>query len=485
MSNCSIITGKKVHAVSRSSNAEETNRAVLFDSLSTNTVTHVVTVGECKALKISTFALPAGKKILVHRVYLGGGVMPFGSGCACGADEGKSAIVQLSEPLRIRCCDVAIDGCAGMLFLTIPGDYVFELEDKTLLGQFVALAEEVECCCLPESTVIGSEIPTGGIVGVECPKGGNGNVPKDHTPPSPPPPEKPKEPETPRPQPQPQPETPKPQPKRSKVEIEFFVDDAAVDKLSFDGEVGTKIPRDAFNAKLNEYLGQGKELVTTTFAEGETFLDIDYTKYYLVKLRTVKLSKVIFKRVILPKEGSIADPVTTTLGEVTGKVGDEIPRTIYDNQLKIGGYKFVSSDFIPPMYFADTETPKVYTITLQEYDFNPVWEDGSATANFKFIKQDTRQILKEFSVMGIIGKPVPRTRYDEVLLELQNQGYTLVSTTFNSSNASNPSNIFTGDSRDDFEIIMKEEVVPFDPNTPPRKPNPIAPDGPNDPMVPR
>ena len=87
--------------------------------------------------------------------------------------------------------------------------------------------------------------------------------------------------------------------------------------------------------------------------------------------------------------------------------------------------------------------------------------------------------------MGIIGKPVPRTRYDDVLLELQNQGYTLVSTTFNSSNASNPSNIFTGDSRDNFEIIMKEEVVPFDPNTPPRKPNPIAPDGPNDPMDPR
>ena len=477
MSNCSIITGKKVHAVSRSSNAEETNRAVLFDSLSTNTVTHVVTVGECKALKISTFALPAGKKILVYRVYLGGGVMPFGSGCACGADEGKSAIVQLSEPLRINCHDVAIDGCSGMLFLTIPGDYVFELEDKTLLGQFVALAEEVECCCLPQSTVIGSEVITGGIVGVEYPKEGNAVVPSDPMQPVPPTPPAPKKPDD--------PVVPKPQPKRSKVEIEFFVDDASVYKLNLDGEVGTKIPRDSFDAKMKEYLDQGKELVTTTFAEDETFLDLNYTKYYMAKLRTAKMSKVIFKRVILPKEGSIADPVTTTLGEVTGKVGDEIPRTIYDNQLKIGGYKFVSSDFIPPMYFADTETPKVYTITLQEYDFNPVWEDGSATANFKFIKQDTRQILKEFSVMGIIGKPVPRTRYDEVLLELQNQGYTLVSTTFNSSNASNPSNIFTGDSRDNFEIIMKEEVVPFDPNTPPRKPNPIAPDGPNDPMDPR
>ena len=485
MSNCSIITGKKVHAVSRSSNAEETNRAVLFDSLSTNAVTHVVTVGECKALKISTFALPAGKKILVHRVYLGGGVMPFGSGCACGADEGKSAIVQLSEPLRINCHDVAIDGCSGMLFLTIPGDYVFELEDKTLLGQFVALAEEVECCCLPQSTVIGSEVITGGIVGVEYPKEGNAVVPSDPMQPVPSDPMQPVPPTPPAPKKPDDPVVPKPQPKRSKVEIEFFVDDASVYKLNLDGEVGTKIPRDAFDAKMKEYLDQGKELVTTTFVEDETFLDLNYTKYYMAKLRTAKMSKVIFKRVILPKEGSIADPVTTTLGEVTGKVGDEIPRTIYDNQLKIGGYKFVSSDFIPPMYFADTETPKVYTITLQEYDFNPVWEDGSATANFKFIKQDTRQILKEFSVMGIIWKPVPRTRYDEVLLELQNQGYTLVSTTFNSSNASNPSNIFTGDSRDNFEIIMKEEVVPFDPNTPPRKPNPIAPDSPNDPMDPR
>ena len=483
MSNCSIITGKKVHAVSRSSNAEETNRAVLFDSLSTNTVTHVVTVGECKALKISTFALPAGKKILVHRVYLGGGVMPFGSGCACGADEGKSAIVQLSEPLRIRCCDVAIDGCAGMLFLTIPGDYVFELEDKTLLGQFVALAEEVECCCLPESTVIGSEIPTGGIVGVECPKGGNGNVPKDPTPPSPPTPEKPKEPETPKPQPQPQ-----PQPKRSKVEIEFFVDDASVDKLSFDGEVGTNIPRDAFNAKLNEYLGQGKELVTTTFAEGETFLDIDYTKYYLVKLRTVKLSKVIFKRVVLPEEGSTADPVTTTLGEYTGIVGSEIPTTIYDaNVNPPAGLKFVSSDFTPPMYLEDTAEPKVYTITLQKYRLpsppNPSVEETS-TATFKFIKENTTEILKEFTVRGNVGLNIPKTNYDSALAELQNQGYTLVSTTFNPP-------VSFGFSPRNFETIMREYEVPFDPNTPVVKPDPLPsvpstpPAQPNDPMDPR
>lgn len=477
MSKCGIITGKKVHAVSRSSSSEDANREVLFDSLSTNAVTHVVTVGECKALKISTFALPAGKKILVHRVYLGGGVMPFGSGCACGADEGKSAIVQLSEPLRIRCCDVAIDGCSGMLFLTIPGDYVFELEDKTLLGQFVALAEEVECCCLPESTVIGSEIPTGGIVGVECPKGGNGNVPKDPTLPSPPVPEKPKESETPRPQPQPQPETPK----RSKVEIEFFVDDASVDKLSFDGEVGTKIPRDAFNAKLNEYLGQGKELVTTTFAPDETFPDIDYTQYYLVKLRTAKMSKVIFKRVVLPESGSTADPETSILGEFTGKVGSEIPTTFYDaNVNPSGALRFVSSDFTPPMYFPDSESPTVFTITLQKLSLT-VEDEKPTKVYITFKEKDTNKVLKELTVSGWNTLEVPTGTYDSALNELQSQGYQLVSSTFIKPQ-------FFKSWRVEpvrYEVIMEELRVPFDPNTPPRKPNPSAPDGPNDPMDPR
>ena len=475
MSNCSIITGKKVHAVSRSSNAEETNRAVLFDSLSTNTVTHVVTVGECKALKISTFALPAGKKILVHRVYLGGGVMPFGSGCACGADDGKSAIVQLSEPLRIRCCDVAIDGCAGMLFLTIPGDYVFELEDKTLLGQFVALAEEVECCCLPESTVIGSPITTGSIVGVECPKKGDSEVPNVPTPPAP---EKPKDPAPEKPK---DPTPSQPPKKHSKVEIEFFVDDASVHKLSFDGEVGTKIPRDEYNAKLKEYLDQGKELVTTTFAPDETFPDIDYTQYYMAKLRTAKMSKVIFKRVVLPESGSMADPETSILGEFTGKVGSEIPTTFYDENVNpAGALRFVSSDFTPPMYFPDSESPTVFTITLQKLSLT-VEDEKPTKVYITFKEKDTNKVLKELTVSGWNTLEVPTGTYDSALNELQNQGYQLVSSTFVKPQ-------FFKSWRVEpvrYEVIMEELRVPFDPNTLPRKPNPIAPDGPNDPMDPR
>ena len=165
MSNCNIVTGKKVHAVSRSSGSDTTNRIVLFDGQSTKTVTHVVTVAECKALKISTFALPADKRLRIHRVFTGGGVMPQGISCACGSDEGVEASVLLSEPFRINCQDVVVDGCYGTLFLTVPGDYVLELEHADVLGQFVALAEEVDCCGLPPSLVIGHQINADRIIG--------------------------------------------------------------------------------------------------------------------------------------------------------------------------------------------------------------------------------------------------------------------------------------------------------------------------------
>ena len=189
-----------------------------------------------------------------------------------------------------------------------------------------------------------------------------------------------------------------------------------------------------------------------------------------------KMSKVIFKRVDLPPEGWNLDSHATILGELTGKVGSEIPTTIYDEYAKSSKYlKFVSSDFTPPMYFPDSETPTVFTITMQRLPIQH--EDGAATATFKFIKQGTKETLKEVNVGGTIGFKIPTTEYDKALTELQNQGYTLVSTTFN------PPSVFTGDSRDKFEIIMEEIVVPFDPNNPPTKPNPPAPDGyPNDPM---
>jgi hypothetical protein len=191
-----------------------------------------------------------------------------------------------------------------------------------------------------------------------------------------------------------------------------------------------------------------------------------------------KMSKVIFKRVDLPPEGWNLDTHATILGELTGKVGSEIPTTIYDEYAKSSKYlKFVSSDFTPPMYFPDSETPTVFTITMQRLPIQA--EDGAADAQFKFIEQGTNKILKEFSVHGTVGFKIPTTKYDEALTELQNQGYELVSTTFDSSKIFKGSNI-----EDTFETIMGEHVVPFDPNTPVR-PNPKAPDGPNDPMEPR
>lgn len=167
MSNCNIITGKKVHSLSRDRGTGVVNRMVLFDGNSTKTVTHVVTIPECKALKISTFALPANKRLRIHRVFTGGGVMPQGISCMCGNAEGIESSVLLSEPFRIDCKDVFVYGCTGMLFLTTPGDYVFELEDSALLGQFVALAEEVDCCCLPPSVTIGHQLTSGYIIGTE------------------------------------------------------------------------------------------------------------------------------------------------------------------------------------------------------------------------------------------------------------------------------------------------------------------------------
>lgn len=77
-------------------------------------------------------------------------------------------------------------------------------------------------------------------------------------------------------------------PKKSKVEIEFFVDGASTYKINLEGEVGTVIPRDEYNAKLKEYTDQGKELATSTFAEGEVFPDINYTQYYMARLRTAE-----------------------------------------------------------------------------------------------------------------------------------------------------------------------------------------------------
>lgn len=161
---CEIVTGRKYQST-RSSNGEDIKSVALFDSKSTKVTSHVVTVAECSALKISTFALPDNKYLKIHRVYTGGGVMPFGTGCLCNCDDGSASSVLFSEPLKIDCKEVRVDNCTGVLFLTIPGDYMFELNDESVLGQFVAFAEEIDCCCLPSGLVIGNQVPSERIVG--------------------------------------------------------------------------------------------------------------------------------------------------------------------------------------------------------------------------------------------------------------------------------------------------------------------------------
>lgn len=162
---CEIITGKKIHSAQTGGKSEGVTTTVLFDSTSAKKTSHIVTVAECSAVKISTFALPDNVHLKIHRVYTGGGVMPFSSGCLCGCDDGVASKVLYSEVMKIDCKEVRVDNCTSVLFLTVPGDYMFELSDESMLGQFVAFAEEVDCCCLPSGLVIGNYVPSERVTG--------------------------------------------------------------------------------------------------------------------------------------------------------------------------------------------------------------------------------------------------------------------------------------------------------------------------------
>lgn len=162
---CEIVTGKKIQSARTSGSREDAPFTALFDSTSTKTLSHIVTVTNCATVKISTFALPDNVHLKVHRVYTGGGVMPFGTGCLCNCDEGTNSQVLFSEPFKIDCKEVRVDNCTSVLFLTVPGDYMFELSDESVLGQFVAFAEEVDCCCLPSGLIIGNQVPSERVVG--------------------------------------------------------------------------------------------------------------------------------------------------------------------------------------------------------------------------------------------------------------------------------------------------------------------------------
>lgn len=156
MSNCEIVTGKKHFTIGSGKNKEEQISSLLFDNSSTSKVSHFIHIEPCQAFKFSTFNLPDGVYLKFHRVFASGGAMPQGNGCLCDSTEAKAVGAVASEPFKIDCKPVVLDNCNGVLFLTIPGTYMLELSDESVLGQFLAFAEEVDCCCLPSGLIIGN-----------------------------------------------------------------------------------------------------------------------------------------------------------------------------------------------------------------------------------------------------------------------------------------------------------------------------------------
>lgn len=161
---CNITTGRKIYAVGSGSDKDASTNT-LFDQKSTKPISHFIHLEPCQALQLSTFGLPEGAKLTLHRVLPAGGKMPQGSGCICNYDEGSSVIVAASEPLKIACKPVVLDNCNNVLYLTIAGSYMLRLNDERYLGQFWAFAEAMDCCCLPDGLVIGNR-NADGYVGV-------------------------------------------------------------------------------------------------------------------------------------------------------------------------------------------------------------------------------------------------------------------------------------------------------------------------------
>lgn len=154
---CSISTGRQEVLGVGSSNDERSSK-VLFDKNSTTKFSHFIEVDPCGALQLSAFGLPDNVNLILHRVIVGGGVMPQGSGCICGVDPAKPAKTLFSNPFKIDCKPVVLNNCNTVLFLTVPGTYVVEVSDPSALGKFIAYAEPTECCCLPNGLVIGNTV---------------------------------------------------------------------------------------------------------------------------------------------------------------------------------------------------------------------------------------------------------------------------------------------------------------------------------------
>lgn len=157
--NCGIVTGTKVLGVSNNGSAEDRSSTVLFDKNTSTRFSHVVSIDDCKALRLSAFNLSADDSITIHRVMLGGGAMAQGSGCCGCLEPASSSNILASEVFQIDCKPVKLTKCNGVLFLTVPGYYMFELNEEAKLGEVLAFAEPVDCCCLPSGLIIGNEKP--------------------------------------------------------------------------------------------------------------------------------------------------------------------------------------------------------------------------------------------------------------------------------------------------------------------------------------
>lgn len=152
---CQIETGRKEVSLGGIIH-KETGSGALFDLKSTKLTSYYLHLEACKAIQFSTFGLPDGAYLTLHRVLTTDGRMPQGAGCICDYDNGAGVDVSASEPLKVNCKPVVLDNCNTVLYLAIPGSYMLELNREEYLGQFWAFAEEVDCCCLPDGLVIGN-----------------------------------------------------------------------------------------------------------------------------------------------------------------------------------------------------------------------------------------------------------------------------------------------------------------------------------------
>lgn len=160
-----ISTGRKIYNVGSGVEKDSTAGA-LFDQKSTKLISHFIHIEPGQAIQLSTYGLPDGANLTIHRVLPTSGEMPQGTGCICDHEDGSSIDVAASEPFKIDCKPVVLDNCNNVLFLTVPGSYMLRLNSEAYLGLFWAFASAMDCECLPDGLVIGN-CKGNGFIGVQ------------------------------------------------------------------------------------------------------------------------------------------------------------------------------------------------------------------------------------------------------------------------------------------------------------------------------